>query len=183
LDKGSAIIHAAMHAVVETQIAMIDPPQVHRTFTKLVDAGLDRHHAIHVVGAVLAEQLYHLMELQKSAQFNPYGRSLAELDIAAWKNYYDDPSSDQKDDVKQTRGTIQIHSDDIMPVLDEDQSDEPGEPRTADDPSAQIESAEQDESKDSMGDLKLDLDSEAVMAFEEDDGLDDPEDPPDDDPA
>jgi hypothetical protein len=34
-----------------------------------------------------------------------------------------------------------------------------------------------------MGDLKLDLDSEAVMAFEEDDGLDDPDDPPDDDPA
>jgi hypothetical protein len=183
LDKGSAIIHAAMHAVIETQIAMIDPPQVHRTFTKLVDAGLNRHHAIHVVGAVLAEQLYHLMDLQKSAQYNPYGRSLAELDIAAWKKYYDalkDPSTGQKDDAKQTRGTTQIHSDDIIPVHDEDQADEPNEPRAVDEPSVQIESAEQDETKDSMGDLSLDLNSEAVMAFDEDDALDESENSVDD---
>jgi hypothetical protein len=186
MDEGSSIIHAAMHAVIETQIAMIDPPQVHRTFTKLIDAGLDRHDAIHIVGSVLAEQLYHLMELQKSAQYNPYGRSLGELDIKKWKKHYSelkDTSDDQEDDVNETRGTVQIQAHEILALQDSDQPDAPQDREDDLQSEADPEEAEKytsEKSTSSLGDLRLDLDSEAIMALNEEDELDEPENSVDD---
>jgi hypothetical protein len=46
--------HAAMHAVVENQIAEGDRYPVRRTLLRLIAEGLDRHDAIHAIASVLA---------------------------------------------------------------------------------------------------------------------------------
>jgi hypothetical protein len=46
--------HAAIHAVVESQIAMGDEIPVRSTAQRLMAEGLDRHDAIHAIGSVLA---------------------------------------------------------------------------------------------------------------------------------
>jgi hypothetical protein len=46
--------HAAIHAVVESQIALGDEIPVSSTARRLMAEGLDRHDAIHAIGSVLA---------------------------------------------------------------------------------------------------------------------------------
>ena len=46
----NAPFHAAIHAIVETQIALGDEIPVARTVDRLMAEGLDRHDAIHAVG-------------------------------------------------------------------------------------------------------------------------------------
>lgn len=46
-------VHAALHAAVETQIAMGDETPVRKVVERLMDGGLDRHDAIHAVSCVL----------------------------------------------------------------------------------------------------------------------------------
>ena len=50
--------HAAMHAIVENQIALRDEIPVGRTLARLEAEGLDRHEAVHAIGSVLAEYMY-----------------------------------------------------------------------------------------------------------------------------
>lgn len=58
----NARLHAAMHVVVENQVAMGDALPVGRTVDRLQAEGLDRHEAIHAVGSVLAGRMYDLMK-------------------------------------------------------------------------------------------------------------------------
>ncbi len=53
------------HAVVETQIAMGDELPVRRKLEALMEEGLDRHDAIHAIGAVL---MAHLNDVAKGAR-------------------------------------------------------------------------------------------------------------------
>ena len=46
----NAKVHATVHAMVETQIALGDETAARRTAQRLMDAGLDRHEAIHAIG-------------------------------------------------------------------------------------------------------------------------------------
>jgi len=57
-----AAAHAALHVIVETQIALRDATPARRTAQRLVDDGLDRHDAIHAIGAVLAKFIHDLPE-------------------------------------------------------------------------------------------------------------------------
>ncbi len=50
-------VHAATHAVVETQIARDEPPETAFTLQRLMEEGLSRHDAVHAIGAVVSEQL------------------------------------------------------------------------------------------------------------------------------
>jgi hypothetical protein len=50
-------VHAALHLVVEDQVASGEPPEVHRAIERLVTAGLTRHDALHAVGRVAADAL------------------------------------------------------------------------------------------------------------------------------
>ena len=53
--------HAAIHAVVETQVAMADETPVAQTLDRLQQEGLDRHDAVHAIGSVLAGRIYDLL--------------------------------------------------------------------------------------------------------------------------
>jgi hypothetical protein len=52
-------VHAAIHVAVENQIAM-GVELVGETVARLVAEGLDRHEAIHAIGALLAEDVFAL---------------------------------------------------------------------------------------------------------------------------
>jgi hypothetical protein len=81
-----AAAHAAMHAVVENQIAEGDQWPVHRTLLRLMAEGLDRHEAIHAIASVLAGHLNeHLREADSERDFvGPYFSELEQLTAEGW---------------------------------------------------------------------------------------------------
>jgi hypothetical protein len=83
----SALAHAVIHAVVETQIAMGDELPVRRTVDRLQADGLARHEAIHAVGTVLAEHMHALMTPapREMNPNEPYWRSLEKLTAETWR--------------------------------------------------------------------------------------------------
>src|SRR6516165_6447052 len=62
----NAKVHATVHAIVETQIALGDETPARRTAQRLMDAGLDRHEAIHAIGWVLIQFMSDQMETPNS---------------------------------------------------------------------------------------------------------------------
>ncbi len=82
------LLHAAIHATVETQVAMGDELPVRRTLTRLIDEGLDRHEAIHAIGSVLAERFLAIMKEtgEKGEDLNPvYFAALDRLSAMRWR--------------------------------------------------------------------------------------------------
>ncbi len=83
----NASLHATMHVVVENQVAMGDEIPVRRTVDRLQAEGLDRHEAIHAVGAVLAEQMFDLLKMvpPKTDPATVYRASLERLTAEGWR--------------------------------------------------------------------------------------------------
>ncbi len=83
----NATLHATMHAIVETQIALGDPTPVRRTAQRLMDEGLDRHEAIHAIGSLLAKFIHDLISAPESgAEPNaPYFAALERLTAHDWR--------------------------------------------------------------------------------------------------
>ena len=84
------LLHAAFHVTVENQIALGDELPVKRKLTELVKEGLDRHDAIHAIGSVLAEHMYHIMKgTSKDEDPNPtYFQALSTLTARSWREHY-----------------------------------------------------------------------------------------------
>jgi hypothetical protein len=57
----NARVHAAIHVIVENQIALGDEIPAQSTLARLMREGLDRHEAIHAVGSVLINFLHELL--------------------------------------------------------------------------------------------------------------------------
>jgi uncharacterized protein YoaH (UPF0181 family) len=78
-------IHAALHAVVENQIAE-ELQTVRETVARLQAEGLSRHDAIHAVASVLVLRLQALMRQGPRAQFEieAYSRDLRSLTAEGW---------------------------------------------------------------------------------------------------
>jgi hypothetical protein len=90
-----AAAHAAMHAVVENQIAEGDRLPVRRTLLRLMAEGLDRHDAIHAIASVLAGHINEQLresdsQTRRSGQssdrdpISGYFSELEELTAASW---------------------------------------------------------------------------------------------------
>lgn len=82
-------LHAAIHVVVETQLAQrIDP--VCQTLTRLMYEGLGRHDAIHAIGGELAGYLFEALgggtEAAPEKFTDLYYDRLRRLTAAAWRN-------------------------------------------------------------------------------------------------
>ncbi|MEN8108777.1 MAG: hypothetical protein ABFS22_12330 [Pseudomonadota bacterium] len=85
VPEGGEKIHATIHVIIENQLAMgIEP--VPSTIAKLTRQGLDRHEAIHAVGAVLSEDMFDLMKGNEES-WNPqrYRRRLEKLTAKRWR--------------------------------------------------------------------------------------------------
>jgi hypothetical protein len=83
----NARVHAAAHAIVETQVAMGDATVVPATLDRLMREGLDRHDAIHAIGSVLVGIFFDVTkDPSKQIDINAaYGRELGELTAASWR--------------------------------------------------------------------------------------------------
>jgi hypothetical protein len=83
----NAKVHALVHAMVETQIALEDETPARRTAQRLMDEGLDRHEAIHAIGWVLIEFMSDLMDEPESrTEPNaPYFAALERLTVRDWR--------------------------------------------------------------------------------------------------
>jgi hypothetical protein len=85
LQDPSGRVHSIVHVVVENQLAMNEPVVV-ETLARLRAEGLTRHDAIHAIGSVLAEQIYHLLkEGDQGTDANEgYVERLKQLTAAGW---------------------------------------------------------------------------------------------------
>jgi hypothetical protein len=82
----NAAVHAVIHVVVENQVAMGDEMNVAKTLDRLRSDGLDRHDAVHAIGAVLAGHMHsmlggHASEFSREA----YASNLDALTVGKWR--------------------------------------------------------------------------------------------------
>ncbi len=80
-------VHAAIHAVVETQIAEGCVVSARETLQRLMKEGLDRHEALHAMGSVLAAHMHRLMS-RSAPSDDPnteYDRDLKAITAARWR--------------------------------------------------------------------------------------------------
>jgi hypothetical protein len=93
IDTGEASprVHAVIHAVVETQVAMGDETPARATLLRLQREGLDRHDAVHAIGTAL---ILHLREIaqrgadDKSDPNPAYFRALEQLTAESWRKEF-----------------------------------------------------------------------------------------------
>jgi hypothetical protein len=82
-------LHAALHAVVERQLAM-QLGSVRSALVRLQNDGLDRHDAVHAIGAVLSEHMRQLMTGECTAP-DPnavYFAALDRLSATSWRREF-----------------------------------------------------------------------------------------------
>lgn len=88
VELPNATLHAAIHAVVENQVALGEEIPVRQTLERLQTEGLDRHEAIHAVGSVLAKQIFDMMKAPVSATEpnKHFWDELEHLTAESWKS-------------------------------------------------------------------------------------------------
>lgn len=76
-------IHAAMHAIIETQLADGNPPNAREAMARLQGEGLGRHDAIHALASVLSR---HMQAVAHGGAFDAegYAADLGALTRARW---------------------------------------------------------------------------------------------------
>lgn len=80
-------LHAAIHLIVESQVAMGEETPAAATLVRLMNEGLDRHDAIHAIGSVLATRIWEIMQPDDDPEADPnepYDAELAKLTAQRW---------------------------------------------------------------------------------------------------
>ncbi len=77
--------HAALHAVVENQVALNEPPVVAATLERLQKQGLTRHDALHAIAYVLFQQMGGVLEGGKPFSQSRYSSKLKKLTAKKWQ--------------------------------------------------------------------------------------------------
>jgi len=83
-------LHALTHVMVENQIALEDETPAQRTAARLVKQGLDRHEAIHAIGAALMAHITSVLKTSP-ADGDPnarYFRELERLTAKSWRREF-----------------------------------------------------------------------------------------------
>jgi hypothetical protein len=77
-------IHSSVHVIVENQLAM-SVEFIPETIAKLTRQGLDRHEAIHAIGAIVSEDLFDMVK-GNIQEFSPkkYRRKLEKITAKRW---------------------------------------------------------------------------------------------------
>ena len=79
-------LHAAIHVIVENQVALGDAFLARAVLLRLMEEGLDRHEAVHAIGSVLSEQLFAALREDGGADLNAqYVERLNRLTAESWR--------------------------------------------------------------------------------------------------
>ena len=78
-------IHCTLHVIVENQLAM-SVELIPETIAKLTRQGLDRHEAIHAIGAIICEDIFYIVQGKKT-EFSPkqYRKRLGKITAKRWR--------------------------------------------------------------------------------------------------
>ncbi|HEV8534007.1 MAG TPA: DUF1841 family protein, partial [Methylomirabilota bacterium] len=90
-DTGSPQLHAAIHVVVETQLAERHPAATD-AMNRLMADGLRRHEALHAIGSVVAAEIFDIVKSKRIHNPEAYSRELQHLTAAAWRTGYGEQS-------------------------------------------------------------------------------------------
>ena len=84
--EGESIrLHAAMHVVVENQIALGET-YVENTVARIMRQGISAHEAIHAIAAILSEDIVSLLNSgEKEFYTKKYRRKLEKLTAKRWR--------------------------------------------------------------------------------------------------
>lgn len=77
-------LHAALHLVVEAQLAGGEPPEARRALARLVAGGLPRHEAVHAIGLLVANAASAALE-GRAFDAATYARELDALTVEGWR--------------------------------------------------------------------------------------------------
>jgi hypothetical protein len=77
-------LHAAIHALVENQLAEGHAAAT-ATLSRLISEGLDRHDAIHAIGAIAIADMLDMLKVQVAHDPEQYARKLQALTAARWR--------------------------------------------------------------------------------------------------
>ncbi|WP_291997081.1 hypothetical protein [Candidatus Accumulibacter sp. ACC012] len=79
-------VHAALHAIVENQLAENLEPAA-RAMARLTTEGLDRHEAVHAIASVVAEHIHDLLNAKADANSSKavYAAAVERLNAATWR--------------------------------------------------------------------------------------------------
>lgn len=85
LDEKAIEIHSAIHVVVENQLAM-GVELLPETLAKLMRQGLDRHEAIHAIGAIISGDILAIIRGEVT-EYSPkrYRKKLEKITAKRWK--------------------------------------------------------------------------------------------------
>lgn len=89
--SGNAKAHAAIHVIVENQVATGFGPTM-RAFERLMKQGLSRHDSIHAVGSVLSEYMFSALRepatADSAALQSQINAAIERLDAESWRESY-----------------------------------------------------------------------------------------------
>lgn len=72
-------LHIAMHQIVANQLLAGDPPQTWQTVQRLAAVGYDWHNVMHMIAAVVGDDVYHALKDDRPFDPGDYIRRLHEL--------------------------------------------------------------------------------------------------------
>lgn len=84
MSDDALMAHSSIHAIVENQLAM-GVYLIPETIAKLTRQGLERHEAIHAIGAILSEDIFDMIK-GNITEFSParYRRKLEKITAKRW---------------------------------------------------------------------------------------------------
>ena len=78
-DGTNPILHITIHQTIENQIAIGKPKETAQAVEVLMQQGLSRHEAIHRVGTVLADEIFHILKDERPFDEAGFVRKLGRL--------------------------------------------------------------------------------------------------------
>ncbi len=87
IDGVSPVMHIIVHHIAENQIAEGDPSETSRTLKALMRRGVSRHNAIHAIGNVLMDEIFHVSRDKRAFDERRFVRMLRKTvrDANKWK--------------------------------------------------------------------------------------------------
>jgi hypothetical protein len=72
-------LHVTLHQIVASQLLAGDPPETWQTVQRLAGLGYDWHNVMHMIAAVISNDLYEMMSEQRPFDRGGYARRLSQL--------------------------------------------------------------------------------------------------------